>query len=90
MVTVSYFLIPISLQPNGEHLWYFKLKILDLTDRIHCVKYLRSSTLGCKDKEIRKSELEAKIQFDRNPPIKFGISANLFNADRYFVPYAPS
>ena len=28
------FLIPISIQPNGVNLWYFKLRLFDLTDFI--------------------------------------------------------
>ena len=33
------------------------------SNRIHRLKYLRSTTLGYKDIVIRKSEFEAKIQF---------------------------
>ena len=32
--TNSNFLIPISIQPNGVNLWYFKLRLFDLTDFI--------------------------------------------------------
>ena len=53
-----------SLQPGGVILWYFKLRLLDLSGfRIHSLKYLRSMTLGCNDTEIRKSEFVAKTQF---------------------------
>ena len=30
--TILNFLIPISLQPGGENLWYFKLRLFDLTE----------------------------------------------------------
>ena len=40
--------ISLSLQPDSENLWYLKLRPL---------------TLGCKDIEIKKSELVTKTQF---------------------------
>jgi len=49
IVTNSYFLI-------------FQTWII-LSNRIHSLKYLRSTTLGCKDIGIRKSEFVAKTQF---------------------------
>ena len=58
----SNMLIPIFLHPDGAYLWYFKLRILDLT-WIHGLKYLRSTTLCCKDIEIRKLEFVTKTQF---------------------------
>ena len=33
------------------------------SNRIHSVKYVRSTTLGCKDTRIRKSEFVTKTQF---------------------------
>ena len=42
------------------NLWHFKLRIFN---RTHSLKYLRSKTLDCKDKWIKKSEFEAKTQF---------------------------
>ena len=33
---------------DGKHFWYFKLRLFD---RIYSLKYLRSTTLGCKDKD---------------------------------------
>ena len=32
--TNSIFVIPISIQPNGVNLWYFKLRLFELTDFI--------------------------------------------------------
>ena len=60
-VTISIFSIPISLQPDGVNLFYFKHSFL--SDRIHSLKYLRSTILSCKDIGIRKSELRAKTKF---------------------------
>ena len=47
----SYFLNSTSSQPIGVsvNLWYFKLR----HSRIHCLKYLRSTALGCKNIGIR-------------------------------------
>ena len=56
----SNLLIPISLQPDAANLLYFKL-ILPIS--IISLKYLRFTTLGYKDIEIRKSEFVAKTQF---------------------------
>ena len=62
--TNSNFLIFISLQPDILNLWYFKLILFDLTELIHSFKYLRSATLGSKDKGIiTKSEFVAQTQF---------------------------
>ena len=49
--------IPISLQPNGVRTVYtFDISNLDyLILKYLCLKCLRSTTLGCKDIEIRKS-----------------------------------
>ena len=41
------------MQPDGVHLWYFKLSWCDL----------KSVTMGCKDTGIRKSKFVAKTQF---------------------------
>ena len=46
----SNLLIPIFLQPDGVNLWYFNLNVFDLTEYF-TLKYLRSSTFGCKDLE---------------------------------------
>jgi len=40
----------------------FQTKII-LCNRIHSLKYLRSTTLGCRDIRIRKSEFVSKTQF---------------------------
>ena len=40
-------IFPLSLQPGGVNLWYFKLR---LPIRVYILKYLRSTTLGCKDR----------------------------------------
>ena len=48
------FFIPISLQPDVEDLWYFKLGILFSQFLI---------TKGCKDNGIRKLEFVAGAQF---------------------------
>ena len=65
--TNSNFLIPISMQPDVANLWYFKPLIFQTciiwSNRIHSLKYLRFTTLGCKDKGIRKSEFVTKTQF---------------------------
>ena len=58
--TNSNLIIPISLQPYGANLWYFKLRLLSIS--INSLKYLRSTTMGYKDIEIRKSEFVAKTQ----------------------------
>ena len=52
-------IISISLQPADLYLWYFKRTLTYVTE------YLRSTTLGCKDIGIRKSEFvgAAKTQF---------------------------
>jgi len=57
--TNSEFLIPISLEPNVVNLWYFKLIII-WSNRIHSLKYLRSTTLESKDKVFKKAEFVAK------------------------------
>ena len=54
--------IPFSLQPNVAKLLYFKLRLFYLTDS-YSLKYLRSTTSGCKDMGPRKSEFVAKTQF---------------------------
>ena len=53
------FWYPFFLQPDGVNLWYFKLRIFDLTEFLE-LKYLRSMALGCKDIEIPKLEFVAK------------------------------
>ena len=35
--------------PDVENLWYFKLKLFDMSITIHILKCLRSKTSGCKD-----------------------------------------
>ena len=72
-VTNSNFRIPISLQPAGVDVWYFKLSLFDLTEFIYSLKYqgsttlgckyIRSTTLGCKYLRNRKSKFVAKTQF---------------------------
>ena len=53
----SDFLTPISLEPNLVDIRYFKLWIL--LKKCLCLKYLRFTLSGCKDKGIRKSEYVA-------------------------------
>ena len=55
-----FFKPPPSLQPDSVNLWNFKLRFFDQTESL---KYLKSTTLGCKDKGIIKSEFVAKTQF---------------------------
>ena len=55
----TYFLNSISSQPGGVNLWDFILRY----NRIHGLKYLRSTTLICQNKGIRKSLFVAKTQF---------------------------
>ena len=70
--TNSDFIIHISLQPVGVNLSYFKLRFdLIWWNRIHSLKYMRSTTLCCKDIGIRKLEIAAKTQF---------LSSNSFQA----------
>ena len=52
----------ISLQPDGIKFWYFKAEII-LSNRVHSLKYPRSTRVGCKDIGKRKSEFVAKTQF---------------------------
>ena len=59
--TNSNFLIPISLQPDSV-VFLFQTYII-WYNRIHCLKYLRSTTSGCKDIRIRKLEFVTKTQF---------------------------
>ena len=54
--TNSSSLIPLSPQPAGVNLWYFKQIIASII--IHTLKYLRSMTLGCNYTGIRKSETQ--------------------------------
>ena len=55
------FLIPIFFKPNGVNLWYFKLRLFDLTEFI-IWNISGLTTFDCKDIWIIKSELVAKIQ----------------------------
>ena len=49
------------MQPNGVNLLYFRQRFVDRTEFV--LKYLRSTTLGCKDIEIIKSEFVTQTQF---------------------------
>ena len=49
----SFFLIPISLQPNSGKPWIFQTLTIG-PDITHSLKYQRSTTLGCSDMGIRK------------------------------------
>ena len=60
--TNSNFLILISVQPDGFPTLIFQTEIF-WPNRIESLKYLRATTLGCKDIGIRKSEFVAKTQF---------------------------
>ena len=48
---------------DGENLRHFKLKLFYLINKNHSLKYLRSTTLDCNDKGIKKSEFMARTQF---------------------------
>ena len=50
------------MKPNGVKPLIFQAEMI-LSNRIHNLVYLRSTTLGCKDIEIRKSEFVVKTQF---------------------------
>ena len=52
------FLIPISLQPEGVHLWYFELRLFNLREFI--VSNIKGPSLGSKDIKIRQSDFLAK------------------------------
>jgi len=55
------FLIPIS---HGVNLLYFKLRLFELEfNRIHSLKYIRFTTLGCIDIRLSKSEFVAITLF---------------------------
>ena len=45
--------LKLSVQPDGVN--------LDYLFSIRSLKYLKSTTLGCKDTEIRKSEFEQRL-----------------------------
>ena len=49
--TNTNFLIPIYLLPDGGTHWYFKLRLFNLPKLIVLLKFLRSTTLGCKDRK---------------------------------------
>ena len=49
-VANSNFLIPLSFLPDGGNHWYFKLRLFYLPKLIVLLKFLRSTTLGCKDR----------------------------------------
>ena len=49
--TNTNFLIPIYLLPDGGTHWYFKLRWFNLPKLIVLLKFLRSTTLGCKDRK---------------------------------------
>ena len=87
--TNSDFIIHISLQPVGVNLSYFKLRFdLIWWNRIHSLKYLRSTTLCCKDIGVRKLEIAAKTQFLSSNsfqaiPFKQFLSSNSFQSIRF-------
>ena len=57
-------LLALSLQLDGVNLWYFKLRLVDLTEFvIWNIKVYDIATLGCQEKVIKKSEFGAKTQF---------------------------
>ena len=59
LVTNSKLLIPLSFQPGGVNLLYFKLWIYCLSEVI--LKYQRPTTSGCNDIKMRKLEFETSI-----------------------------
>jgi len=60
----SKFVIPVSLQPDGLNLQYFEIILFNLKEFIFLnILYLRSTTLGCKDVRIKKSEYGVKTKF---------------------------
>ena len=50
--TNSNFLIPISLQPNGVHRWYFKLRLFDVT------KFIVWNIKGLRHQELSYKKVE--------------------------------
>ena len=50
------------MQPGDVNLRYFKFRLHDITE-FYGLKYLRSTTLGCKDRGIKISEYVGKTQF---------------------------
>ena len=57
--TNSNFLFPISLQPDSVNLWYYKLRLFDLTE---CIVW-NNWDLFIQLQGIGKSEFVAKTQF---------------------------
>jgi len=58
--------MPISLHSDSVYLWYFKIRLFDITE------YLRSTNnLGFSNKGIRKSEFVAKSIVKRNSQVFF-------------------
>ena len=55
--TYSYFLTPISLQPDGVHLWYFKLRLFVLTKFMFWNIKRLPTTSGCKEIGIKARSL---------------------------------
>jgi len=52
-----------SLQPDVPYIWYFKIRLSDLTEFMN-LKYLSSAILGLMiSGRIRKLEFEEKTQF---------------------------
>ena len=53
------------MQPDGEHLWYFKLGLFNWFNIIYRLKKQRYTTPGLKDKEYYKIRVcgEKKISF---------------------------
>ena len=66
---MNVFIISVSCKINGNRNWVFAtnpnflIPIIITSNIIHSLKYLRSTTLGCKYIGIRKSEFVAKTQF---------------------------
>ena len=61
-VTNSNVICHICLQPDMVKTYHIS-KLIIRSNRIHCLKYLRSATFDCKVTEIRLSEFVAKTQF---------------------------
>ena len=60
----SKFVIPVSLQLDGLNLQYFEIILFNQKEFIFLnILYLRSTTLGCKDERIKKSEYGVKTKF---------------------------
>ena len=73
MPQTQFFLISISVLPDGINLFYFKLTLFDLTKEL---KYQRSEISGNKVLGIRKSDFVGKTQFLLHVHITFFLNVS--------------